>query len=244
ISNDLVMPLLLRRSGDHREAADVASRVLWIRRLAILLLALVAYGYYRGSNNDTMLATYGLMAFAAVAQFAPGLIGGLYWRGASRRGVGAGMAVGFGLWVYTLLLPALSHGGWLDVALVEHGPFGVDWLRPEQLFGLRGWDPLTHGTFWSLLLNAATMLLVSMRWRPGVAERLRVAPFLEPYARRPAVAGDWPAHVKVRDLLALATRVVGDVRARRAFAEQAQALQREFQPAAAADRAWVQFTER
>ena len=91
ISNDLVMPLLLRRSGDHREAADVASRVLWIRRLAILLLALVAYGYYRGSNNDTMLATYGLMAFAAVAQFAPGLIGGLYWRGASRRGVEVGM---------------------------------------------------------------------------------------------------------------------------------------------------------
>ncbi len=228
ISNDLVMPLLL----------------LWIRRLAILLLALVAYGYYRGSNNDTMLATYGLMAFAAVAQFAPGLIGGLYWRGASRRGVGAGMAVGFGVWIYTLLLPALSHGGWLDVALVEHGPFGIGWLRPEQLFGLRGWDPLTHGTFWSLLLNAATMLLVSMRWRPGVAERLRVAPFLEPYARRPAVAGDWPAHVKVRDLLALATRVVGEVRARRSFTEQAQALQRELQPAAAADRAWVQFTER
>ncbi|MBN8800572.1 MAG: hybrid sensor histidine kinase/response regulator [Stenotrophomonas acidaminiphila] len=244
ISNDLVMPLLLRRSGDHREAADVASRVLWIRRLAILLLALVAYGYYRGSNNDTMLATYGLMAFAAVAQFAPGLIGGLYWRGASRRGVGTGMAVGFALWIYTLLLPALCHGGWLDVGLVERGPFGIGWLRPEQLFGLRGWDPLTHGTFWSLLLNTATMLLVSMRWRPGVAERLRVAPFLEPYARRPAVAGDWPAHVKVRDLLALATRVVGDVRARRAFVEQAQALQREFQPAAAADRAWVQFTER
>lgn len=75
ISNDLVMPLLLRRSGDHREAANVASRVLWIRRMAIVLLALVAYGYYRGSNDDTMLAAYGLMAFAAVAQFAPGLLG-------------------------------------------------------------------------------------------------------------------------------------------------------------------------
>ncbi|MCL7714750.1 hybrid sensor histidine kinase/response regulator [Stenotrophomonas mori] len=244
ISNDLVMPLLLRRSGGHRVAADVASRVLWTRRLAILLLALVAYGYYRGSDNDTMLATYGLMAFAAVAQFAPGLLGGLYWRGASRRGVGTGMMVGFGVWVYTLLLPALSHGGWLDLALVERGPFGIAWLRPEQLFGLSGWDALTHGTFWSLLLNTATMLLVSMRWRPGVAERLRAGPFLEPYAQRPVVVGDWPAHVKVRDLLALATRVVGEQRAQRAFADQAQALQRELQPAAAADRAWVQFSER
>jgi PAS domain S-box-containing protein len=244
ISNDLVMPLLLRRSGDHRAAANVASRVLWIRRLAILLLALVAYGYYRGSNNDTMLAAYGLMAFAAVAQFAPGLIGGLYWRGASRRGVESGMAVGFCVWGYTLLLPALAQGGWLDVALVEHGPFGIGWLRPQQLFGLSGWDSLTHGTFWSLLLNGATMLLVSMRRRPGVAERLRAAPFLDPYAQRPAVASDWPAHVKVRDLLTLAKRVVGDHRARRAFTEQARVLQRELQPAAAADRAWVQFTER
>src|SRR5690606_14692727 len=225
ISNDLVMPLLLRRSGDHRAAANVASRVLWIRRLAILLLAMVAYGYYRGSNNDTMLAAYGLMALAAVAQFAPGLIGGLYWRGASRRGVESGMLVGFCVWGYTLLLPALAQGGWLDVALVEHGPFGIGWLRPQQLFGLSGWDSLTHGTFWSLLLNGATMLLVSMRRRPGVAERLRAAPFLDPYAQRPAVASDWPAHVKVRDLLTLAKRVVGDHRARRAFTEQARVLQ-------------------
>ena len=107
VSNDLVMPVLLRRGwADHHAEADVASRVLWIRRLAILLLALTAYAYYRGSSNDSTLASYGLMAFAAVAQFAPGLIGGLYWRGASRRGVEAGMLLGFATWIYTLLLPS------------------------------------------------------------------------------------------------------------------------------------------
>lgn len=116
VSNDLVMPVLLRRSGDHQEAADVASRVLWIRRLAILLLALMAYSYYRTSSNDSTLASYGLMAFAAVAQFAPGLIGGLYWRGASRRGVEVGMLLGFATWLYTLLLPAMTMAGWVDAA--------------------------------------------------------------------------------------------------------------------------------
>ena len=90
-----------------------ASRVLWIRRITILMLALCAYLYYRYSGNDNSLASYGLIAFAAVAQFAPGLIGGLYWRGASRRGVEVGMLVGFGVWVYTLLLPTLSASGWL-----------------------------------------------------------------------------------------------------------------------------------
>ncbi|WP_068813941.1 hybrid sensor histidine kinase/response regulator [Xanthomonas translucens] len=244
ISNDLVMPVLLRRRGHRAAGADVASRVLWIRRLAILLLALIAYGYYRSSSDDSSLASYGLMAFAAVAQFAPGVIGGLYWRGASRKGVETGMVLGFGTWIYTLLLPALTQSGWLAPDWLHDGPFGVSWLQPQQLFGMSGWDPLAHGTFWSLLVNVGTMMLVSARWRPGLDERLRAAPFLEPYSQRPAVAGDWLGHVHVIDLQALAERMVGERHARRAFAEQAQLLGREPQPSAVADRVWVQFTER
>jgi len=241
VSNDLVMPVLLRREGGRAAAAD---RVLWIRRLAILMLALIAYGYYRGSSNDSTLASYGLMAFAAVAQFAPGVIGGLYWRGGSRRGVETGMVLGFATWIYTLLLPAMTHAGWLDPAWLQQGPFGISWLRPQQLFGMSGWDPLAHGTFWSLLINTGAMMVVSARWRPGVDERLRAAPFLDPYSQRPAVAGDWPGHVRVDDLLALAERVVGERHAHRAFVEQANLLGRELQSSAVADRAWVQFTER
>ncbi len=251
VSNDLVMPLLLRRGWGTRHAgADVASGVLWIRRAAIVLLALCAYAYYRFSRgNDSSLAAYGLIAFAAVAQFAPGLIGGLYWRGASRRGVEWGMLAGFVVWAYTLLLPTLSEtlsaSGWLDPRWLQTGPFGIGWLRPQQLFGLSGWDALTHGTFWSLLVNAATMMLVSARWRPSVDERLRIAPFLDPYSQRQAlVAGEWPGSVRVADLLALAGRVLGERHARRAFDEQAQALGRELKPEAPADRTWVQFTER
>jgi len=242
VSNDLVMPVLLRRSRGHAVAA--ADRVLWIRRVAILLLALVAYGYYRSSSNDSTLASYGLMAFAAVAQFAPGVLGGLYWRGASRKGVEAGMLLGFATWIYTLLLPAMTMAGGLDNAWLLHGPFGISWLRPQQLFGMSGWDPLAHGTFWSLLANVGALMVVSARWRPGVDERLRAAPFLDPYSQRPAVAGAWPGHVHVLDLLTLAGRVVGERHAQRAFAEQATALGRELQPNAVADRAWVQFTER
>ncbi|MCD7098625.1 PAS domain-containing hybrid sensor histidine kinase/response regulator [Stenotrophomonas sp. MMGLT7] len=244
ISNDLVMPLLLRRTGHSVTASAVASRVLWIRRLAIALLALMAYGYYRGSSDDSSLASYGLMAFAAVAQFAPGVIGGLYWRGASRRGVEAGMALGFATWIYTLLLPALTQSGWLQADWLQQGPFGIGWLRPQQLFGMSGWDPLTHGTFWSLLMNIGALMVVSARSRPSVDERLRAAPFLDPYAQRPAVAGMWPGHVRVGDLLALAERVVGQRHGHRAFSEQAQLLGRELQTGAVADRAWVQFTER
>jgi len=246
VSNDLVMPVLLRRGWAERHAeADVASRVLWVRRIAILMLALCAYAYHRSSSNDTSLAAYGLLAFVAVAQFAPGLLGGLYWRGASRRGVELGMLVGFGVWIYTLLLPTLSASGWLGPEWLLTGPFQIQWLRPQQLFGLTGWDPLTHGTFWSLLLNSGVMMLVSARWRPSVDERLRIAPFLDPYARRQAlVPSEWPGNVRISDLLSLAERIVGERHARRAFSEQAASQQHELNTGALADRGWVQFTER
>lgn len=242
VSNDLAMPVLLRLGW---VGANVAATVLWIRRAAIVLLAALAWGYYRTSASDTDLAAYGLMAFAAMAQFAPPLIGGLYWRGASRRGAESALLIGFLVWAYTLLLPALTQAGWLAPGWLQQGPFGVAWLRPQQLFGLTGWDPLTHGTVCSLLANVATLLLVSMRWRPSLDERLRAAPFLDPYAQRRALAsGDWRGSVRVGELLSLAGRIVGERTAQRAFFEHAASLQRELAPSLQADRQWIQFTER
>ncbi|KLJ00718.1 PAS domain-containing hybrid sensor histidine kinase/response regulator [Luteimonas sp. FCS-9] len=245
LSNDLVMPLLLRRGYAERHGGNVGSTVLWIRRVAIVALAALAYGYYRVSGSDTTLAAFGLMSFAAVAQFAPALIGGLYWRGASRRGVEAGLLLGFAIWSYTLMLPALTESGWIEPQWLDTGPFGIAWLQPRALFGLAGWDPLTHGTFWSLLGNVGALLLVSARWRPSLDERLRAAPFLDPYAERRALASeDWSGNISVGDLLTLIGRIVGDHTARRAFDEYAQAQARPLVLNASADRTWLQFTER
>ena len=244
ISNDLVMPLLLRRHGDAHAAAARAGRVLWIRRLAILGLALAAYAYYRISRNDASLASYGLMAFVAVAQFAPALIAGLYWRGTSRRGAELGVLTGFVVWAYTLLLPTLAESAGVRPDWVVNGPGGLAWLEPQALFGLHGWDPLTHATLWSLLLNSLVLVAVSRRWPPGMAERLRAAPFLEPASEQGSGVGGWSGHVRVTDLLALAGRVLGDRHARRAFDDQAQRLQLPLSLGGLADRGWVQFTER
>ncbi|MGY0612659.1 MULTISPECIES: hybrid sensor histidine kinase/response regulator [unclassified Luteimonas] len=246
VSNDLIMPPLLARGWAQRHDGNVASTVLWIRRATIVCLAALAWGYYRVSGSDTTLASYGLMSFAAVAQFAPALIGGLYWRGASRQGVEAGLLLGFAMWLYTLLLPTLTDAGWLDGAWLRDGPFGIGWLRPRQLFGLEGWDALTHGTFWSLLVNVGALLLVSARWRPGFEERLRIAPFLDPYAaaQLPLGTGVPYSSMQVGDLLVLAGRFVGGTTARRAFADHAVASGRELEPATPTDRGWAQFTER
>ncbi|HZW72544.1 MAG TPA: hybrid sensor histidine kinase/response regulator, partial [Caldimonas sp.] len=102
ISNDLVVPALLRIRRLGLEQRDLSATVLTVRRIAIVLLAMLAYAYYRATALNVQLASIGLLAFVALAQFAPAIISGLYWRGASRIGVSAGLIAGFSLWVYTL----------------------------------------------------------------------------------------------------------------------------------------------
>ena len=244
ISNDLIMPFLLRRGWAEGERADYSQSLLWMRRVAVFVLVMAAYGYYAGTSSDTALSAYGLMAFAAVVQFAPGLIGGITWMGASRRGVEAGLMVGSLLWAYTLLLPSLAHFGWFSDAWVETGPFGMTWLKPHQLFGVGGMDPLTHGTFWSLLFNSSFFILFSLAKGPTLGERLRARPFLDPYAQhRRLESMDVPGNLLVQDLMVISGRIVGDAKATWAFESHARERELELNKDLRADSEWVQFTE-
>ncbi|TCV92881.1 Na+/proline symporter [Luteibacter rhizovicinus] len=245
ISNDLVMPALLRiRSLNLEQRSDVSHIVLRVRRVAIVALAAMAYAYYRIIADAENLAATGLLAFAAVAQFAPAIVSALYWRGASRVGVYVGLLAGFLCWAYTLLLPAMTRSGWLPAHWMNDGPFDISWLKPQELFHLSGWDPVTHGTFWSLLINVASLIFISLRFRPSVAERLHAALFVDPYVRIASGAGDWRGRVTVRDLGTIAGRIVGERVTVKAFAEYGQRNGGALQPTDAADRSLIQFTER
>lgn len=246
ISNDLVMPWLVRVRKLHLDHdGDLSRVVLWVRRVGIVALAGLAFVYYRFTAQSDSLAATGLLAFAAVAQFMPAMIAGLFWSGASRVGVMAGLCAGFAVWLYTLLLPTFARANWLSSDWIQTGPFGLALLRPEALFGLSGWEPLTHGMFWSLTVNTVLLVVLSLRYQPGLSERLRATRFLEPYQQPAdrAVDGD-AARLTVNDLRELAIRMLGEAPVERAFNDYAHERALILRGDDRADRGLLQFTER
>ena len=218
VSNGLVMPLLLRVfSLDLAGRSDLSRMILNIRRATIVLLVLLGYGYFRLAGEAPALVSIGLISFAAVAQFAPSLLGGIFWRTGNLRGAAAGLSAGFVLWMYTLLLPSFAASGWLPAAFLQEGPFGIEWLRPHQLFGLGGLDEISHSLFWSMLANIGAYVGVSLMSSQDEVERTQALMFVEPDARvlrsrlwRGSASGD-----ALNDLL---SRFMGEDGAAEAFA--------------------------
>jgi Na+/proline symporter/signal transduction histidine kinase len=268
VCNDLVLPGLLRSrrfAAPGRSLAagqDLSRLVLAVRRFAIVGVLLLGYVYFRLAGEAYALVSIGLISFAAVAQFAPALLGGLLWRGGTRDGALAGLGIGSALWAYTLLLPSIAKSGWLDDTFLREGLFGIALLRPEQLLGLTGLDSLTHAIFWSLLANTVAYVGVSL-WRgPNATEAAQAMLWLDAslparHPPRPGVAGAagvaagpglaapgtppmpdaiapvfWRGTARVDDLRGLLQRFLGAERAQRLLAEHLRARDAAGRPAA------------
>jgi Na+/proline symporter/nitrogen-specific signal transduction histidine kinase len=219
VCNDLVMPALLRWKGLRlNERRDLSSLLLGIRRGAIVGILVLGYLYFYLAGEAYALVSIGLISFTAVAQFAPAIIGGIYWKGGTRLGAACGLAAGFLLWVYTLLLPSFAKSGWLPMTFLVEGMLGFDVLRPQQLFGLDGLDEITHCLFWSLLFNIGLYIGVSLLRRPGAAEHTQATLFVDALKHSSGVGSQfWRGSASVRELSNLLGRFLGPYRAREAL---------------------------
>jgi Na+/proline symporter/nitrogen-specific signal transduction histidine kinase len=218
VSNDLALPVLLRRWQSRAKDADLGRLLLVIRRLAIVAILLLGYLYYRLAGEAYALVAIGLISFTAVAQFAPCVIGALYWRGGTREGALAGLSAGFLVWLYTLLLPSFAKSGWLPTAFLDPGPFGLDLLRPQALFGLTGWNEITHCLFWSLTANLLAFLTVSSLRSPNATEAAQASAYVDAFKHgRPVGLPIWRGSAEIAELMTLAERFLGAERTRRAF---------------------------
>lgn len=224
ICNDLVMPVLLRLKRLRlAEKRDLTALLLGIRRGAIVAMLLLGYVYFRLAGEAYALVAIGLVSFAAVAQFAPALLGGIFWKGGTRNGAVAGLVAGFAVWLYTLLLPALAKSGWFPAEFLEHGPWGIALLKPQQLFGLAGLDSITHAMIWSMLANVGAYMAVSLLGTPSLREARQASIFVDVFRTggegRPPV---WRGTASAAELHRMLARFIGAEAADEAFREVAR----------------------
>ncbi len=245
VSNELVMPLLLRTRYFRPDAGRDLTRVLLgIRRAAILGVLVLGYVYFHLAGEAYALISIGLISFAAVAQFAPAVLGGLYWKGGTRLGALVGLMAGFAMWAYTLMLPSIAKSGWLNADFLTHGPWGLGLLKPEQLLGLAGFDGLTHSLFWSLLVNVGAYVGLSLWRAPSGREASQALLFVDVFQRTSAVSPVfWRGQAKVPDLLRLCERFMGGAKARALFEAYAQRSGAPQVDAIRPDARLVQFVE-
>jgi Na+/proline symporter/signal transduction histidine kinase len=226
VCNDLVMPVLLRmRALRLNERADLSGLLLGIRRGTIVAVLLLGFVYFRLAGEAYALVSIGLISFAAVAQFAPAALGGIFWKAGTRLGALAGLGAGFAVWFYTLLLPAFARSGWLPGGILEHGPWGIELLKPHALFGVAGLDQITHAMIWSMAANLGAYVGVSLLRAPGADEHRQASLFVDVLSRPVQVggAGFWRGTASAPDLLNLLARFVGLGAAGEAFAAYARA---------------------
>ena len=245
VSNSLVLPILLRHGGGLSSRRDLAPLIIAIRRTTIVAVLLLGFAYFRVAGESLDLVSIGLISFAAVAQFAPALFGGLYWRGATGSGAIWGLAAGFSVWAYTLALPSLVGAGLVPAGFVKKGPFGIGALAPQALFGVDGMDAVSHSMVWSMVVNVGLFVGLSLTGRRQSAEHVQASTFVDVFTR----VGDgadprlWRGTGSVRELQTLLGRFLGPESARAAFASYAERTRHDVSPEAEADADLVQLVE-
>ncbi len=186
INNHIVLPCV----GRVGWLGFLRRRLLWCRWAAVAVFVGMGYWCQRLVAHEYMLVNMGIISFAAVLQFAPPVLGGLFWRRGNKLGATLGLGAGASVWFYTMLIPAASKSGWLPAGLLHDGPWGLGFLKPEALFGTTGLDPVSHAVFWSMLCNIGLYVVGSLSAKQTEEEQARVEEFvgiLDPIPQRRAV---------------------------------------------------------
>ncbi|MET3662235.1 hybrid sensor histidine kinase/response regulator [Aquamicrobium ahrensii] len=241
ISNDLVIPLVLRRllRSASSEREDWSKVIIVIRRAAIFCILFVSFLYYLEMADNVRLVAFGLISFAAIAQFAPAFVGGLIWRGANARGAVLGMIAGILMWAYTLFVPSVLPA---ETPFLLEGPLGIAALKPQALFGTSG-EPLTHGVLWSVAINIVFYILGSLSRAAYPRERIQASIFVPREASPMPSLRRMRTGVTVNEIKDTIARYLGVERTERSFQSFEQREGRKFPGHAPATAETLRFGE-
>ncbi|MEM8969347.1 MAG: ATP-binding protein [Bacteroidota bacterium] len=245
VNNNLLVPIWLSgKSLQELKRKRINRALLNSRRLTIIGILLFAYLYFKLVSGQFSLVSIGIVSFVAVAQLAPATLGGLFWKRGTHAGAFSGLLVGFGVWFYTLILPTIVQAELLPADFLENGLFGISALRPQSLFGLTVFSPLSQAIFWSLLLNTGCYVGVSLCTRIGVSERKQAELFVDifRYSPRTASALEGMKVVQAADIQELLTKFLGTRQTEASLKTFYRQYQTSYQPKA--DYRLVSYAER
>ncbi len=247
LSNNLIMPILVSVPIlKRRYTTHLGQFLLFIRRLSIILILHLAYFYYSVVSVQTSLVSIGLISFVGIAQFAPSIIGGVYWRYGNKTGALWGLLSGFLIWFYTLVLPTLPVIERISPDFVERGLWGMYWLKPYALFGLDALDPISQAVFWSLLVNVLVYLGGSTYFVQSSKERNQAEIFvnIQQYYTTDISTITWKGTAYLQDLKMLLINFLGKVRTQEALQKFSEIYGKDWQKKPQADAYLISYTER
>ncbi len=210
LSNDVILPLLIRHKQSRSVVAPDYSRGLILaRRITVVVVVAMAYIYQRALAGNAALTDIGLIAFALVVQLFPSLMFGVYSRTGSAYAAYGGLVSGCLVWFVALMVPLLVESGAMAPSVLEEGVAGIAWLRPEHLFGFEFSDAYTRGVVISLTINALCYWLCSRLAEPQLADRIQAKAFVN-QSRAEPTANTKHLAFRLNDLRVLLNQFLGE----------------------------------
>lgn len=203
VANSILIPSFIDRPFVLKRFQGNDHKIpVFFRRISILLVLLAAYFYYKFVAIEYSLISIGLISFIAVAQFAPAILGGLFWRLGNERGALFGITGGFAIWFGMLVMPTL-YGN--PVGSAFHPV--VD-ANPGSL--------ITTVLFWSMFTNVVLYVSVSLFTKQSQLEKNQAELFVNIYSYSESIDARvaWKGKVLLLDIESLLTRFLGEQRAR------------------------------
>jgi len=179
LSNDVVLPILLRRKRKTvLPAPDFSSALINARRATVLIVVAFAYGYQLAFAGNAALTDIGLVAFALAVQLSPSMLFGIYSKKGNASAAYGALATGCALWFITLMLPLMANAGAFPMHIIDNGFFGLSWLRPETLFNIEVADPFSRGVTISLLANIGSYWIFAQLGKVNLSDRIQAKAFM------------------------------------------------------------------
>ena len=185
---------------------------------------MLGYAYFRFVGEFSALVATGLMSFSAIVQFTPAIIGGIFWKAGTRAGAFSGLLAGFAVWGYTLVLPTLANAGILPQTFVTEGPFGIELLKPYHLFGLSGFNHISHAVSGACLPTLPCTSECRLASTSDAMEHTQANLFVDvfKFAKKPDGTHFWRGTAFIPDLRSLLAAVLGENRASEIISDYAR----------------------